>query len=100
MNQERRLRQTEQAIREMEELEGGKDILLWSIAILSALILVVSAITIAFPDLVWNVGSVKLDGRLLAQIVFAFISMVVLFNLYALRQQYLYHRGVPPGYPN
>ena len=93
MNQERRLRQTEQAIREMEELEGGKDILLWSIAILAALILVVSAITIAFPDLVWNAGSVKLDGRLLAQIVFAFVSLIILFNLYALRQQYLLERS-------
>lgn len=72
--------------REIHSLEG-RDLQLWSIGILTALLAVAGFVALISPNLMWNLGNLRLSGRYLPQLIFAFTVLIVLFNIHALVQR-------------
>ena len=68
---------------EIRTLEG-RDLHLWSIGILLLLVVAAGFIAVVLPNLMWDLGTLRLSGRYLPQLLFGFIALVVLFNIYAL----------------
>jgi diguanylate cyclase (GGDEF)-like protein len=72
--------------RTLEALEG-RDTHLWSIVVLVILILAAGFAALLFPNVIWHVGTVQIEGSYVPQLFFGFIVLVVLFNIYALDQR-------------
>ena len=71
---------------EIHALEG-RDLQLWSIGALICLVVAAGFVAIIWPNLMWNLGAVQLNGRYLPQLLFGFITLIVLFNIYVLQQR-------------
>jgi diguanylate cyclase (GGDEF)-like protein len=81
--QESRAGELRQEIRSLE----GRDLQLWSISILIGLVVAAGFVAVILPNLMWNVGDLRMSGRYLPQLIFGFTVLIVLFNIYALQQR-------------
>ena len=77
----------EQVRNEMRALEG-RDFQLWSIAVLILVGTAAGFVALVWPNLMWDLGELRLQGRYLPQLIFGFITLVILFNVYALQQRH------------
>lgn len=71
---------------ELEALEG-RDLQLWSIGLLILIVIAAGFLSLILPNLMWNLGEMRLDGRYVPQLFFGFIVLVALFNIYAMQQR-------------
>ena len=72
--------------REIHSLEG-RDLQLWSIGVLICLVVAAGFVAIFWPNLMWHLGELRISGRYLPQLIFGFIVLIVLFNIYVLQQR-------------
>lgn len=70
----------------MDDLEG-RDFQLLSIGALVVVVLGSALVAILFPDIVWGLGPLVVEGRYLPQLLYGFVSLVVLFNVYLFDQR-------------
>jgi diguanylate cyclase (GGDEF)-like protein len=76
------------AARELEaQLEklDGRDLYLWSVAVLVAVIVSAGFLALAVPQ--WRDGTFQVSARYLPVLFFGFVALVVLVNLYLLEQR-------------
>jgi diguanylate cyclase (GGDEF)-like protein len=78
--------QAERLRQDMRALED-RDFQLWSIGILVTLVVAAGFVALVWPDTMWNLGGLRLDGRYVPQLIFGFVTLVVLFNIYQLQQR-------------
>jgi diguanylate cyclase (GGDEF)-like protein len=71
---------------QIEKLER-RDLQLWSIVVLIVLTLAAGIVALMLPNIMWQLGLVRVDGSLLPQFFFAFITLIILFNVYILQQR-------------
>ena len=71
--------------RELEQIDG-RDLQLWSIAILVAITIAGGLMAVALPN-VWFGESVRVEARFLPTLMMGFIVLVVLVNIYLLDQR-------------
>jgi len=76
---------------EIERLEK-RDLQLWSIVVLIVLALAAGLAALVAPNLMWQLGLMKVWGGLLPQFFFAFVTLVILFNIYILQQRRELHQ--------
>jgi diguanylate cyclase (GGDEF)-like protein len=81
--QRQRADQLRQEIRALE----GRDLQLWSIGLLITLVVGAGFIALIWPNVMWHLGELRLDGRYLPQLIFGFAVLIVLFNIYTLKQR-------------
>ncbi len=74
-------------LRQTLELLEGRDTQLWSIAVLMILVLAAGVAALLLPNLLWDVGPVRIEGSYLPPLLYGFISLIILFNIYALSQK-------------
>lgn len=86
MNRPDKASQTQKILAKMQALEG-RNVEVISMAILLALIGAALVLAAAAPEFVWGLGPVELSGRYVPQILFAFIAVLVLVNVHAMRQR-------------
>jgi hypothetical protein len=72
--------------KDVKALEG-RDLQLWSIGVLTILVVAAGIIAIVLPNIAWNMGSLRLNGPYLPPLLFGFIALIVLFNIYAIQQR-------------
>jgi len=77
---------------EIHSLEG-RDLQIWGIVLLIVVVVAAGFAALILPNVVWNLTTLRLDGRYLPQLVFGFIVLVTLFNLYAFNQRRLLHNA-------
>lgn len=83
------------AVDRSEEIEqqiqqlSGRDLQLWSIAILMLLVLTSGFIALVLPNVMWKPHILHVEQNYLPQLFFGLISLVVLFNIYLLRQKHM-----------
>ena len=82
---EPRTAKLEQEIKTLE----GRDLQLWSIGLLMLLVVAAGFIALILPNVMWGLGELRVAGRFLPQLFFGFISLIVLFNVYAFHQHHL-----------
>lgn len=71
-------------VRRLEE----RDLQLWSILVLVLLVVGAGLAAIVLPNLVWGgLGKLQTEARYLPQLLFGFIALIVLFNVYILQQR-------------
>ncbi|HZU22203.1 MAG TPA: GGDEF domain-containing protein [Terriglobales bacterium] len=70
----------------------GRDLHLWSIALVVALTLAAGICGLLLPKLIWNTGELRIDSPYLPQFFFGFIALMVLFNAYVCEQRSLLKR--------
>lgn len=80
------LDRSEEIQQQIQEL-SGRDLQLWSIAILVLLVLASGLIALVLPNLMWKPHFVHIEQDYLPQLFFGLISLVVLFNIYLLSQK-------------
>lgn len=73
-------------LREMQVLEG-RDLHLWSVGVLVLLIVAAGFAALIVPDLVWGSQSLRVDTRYFSQLFYGFVTLILLFNLYAFEQR-------------
>ncbi|MCU1299219.1 MAG: diguanylate cyclase [Acidobacteriaceae bacterium] len=66
---------------------ASRDVQLWSITLLIVIVLASGFAAIVAPNLAWNTGALKAEGRYLPQVFFGLISLILLFNLYVFTQK-------------
>ncbi|HXE92051.1 MAG TPA: GGDEF domain-containing protein [Terriglobales bacterium] len=71
--------------RRIQGLEA-RDVQLWGIALLLLLVVAAGVVGIILPNLAWNLGMLRADGRYLPQLLFGFIALVILANVYVMQQ--------------
>jgi diguanylate cyclase (GGDEF)-like protein len=76
-------------LRRVADRVERRDLHLWSIVILVTVVVMVGFVALIVPNLVWNLGTLQMNGRYLPQLVFGFILFVALFNIYVLQQRRL-----------
>jgi diguanylate cyclase (GGDEF)-like protein len=81
------LDRTEEIQRQIQQL-SGRDLQLWSIAILVLLVLASGLIALVLPNLVWKPHILRIEQNYLPQLFFGLISLIVLFNIYLLSQKH------------
>lgn len=69
-----------------------RDFQLWSIAALVLVVLAAGMAMLLFPNLVWNNIILRADARYLPQLLYGLITLVVLFNIYLLKQRLVLRR--------
>ena len=62
----------------------GDDLHLGSMGLLVTLVVAAGFLALILPNLMWGLGTLRVDGRYLPQLFFGFIVMIVLFNIYGL----------------
>ena len=77
---------TEEIQQQIQEL-SGRDLQLWSIAILVLLVLASGLIALVLPNLMWKPRLFHIEQNYLPQLLFGLISLIVLFNIYLLSQK-------------
>ncbi|HEV2114003.1 MAG TPA: GGDEF domain-containing protein [Terriglobales bacterium] len=75
-----RLRHQVQALEE-------RDFQLWSIVVLVALVMVAGVAGLLVPSVVWHIYFLKFNGHYLPQLLFGLIALVLLFNIYVIKQR-------------
>ena len=65
----------------------GRDLQLWSIAMLVILVLAAGFVAVVSPNLSSRIVILKTDSRYLPQLFFGFISLILLFNVYIILQK-------------
>jgi diguanylate cyclase (GGDEF)-like protein len=60
---------------------------LWAINLLVMTAVAVGLLATIFPDVLWELGPLRLNGRHTPQVFFGLIILIILFNLYILEQQ-------------
>ncbi len=78
---------TLELLRRIDRLDG-RDLQLWSITALVILVLAAGVLALLYPEVVWHLGTVEIEGRYLPQLFFGFISLILLFNIYALQKRH------------
>jgi diguanylate cyclase (GGDEF)-like protein len=78
----------EEVLRALQALEG-RDIQLWSIVVLMILVLAAGFAALLLPNVMWRQGTLEVEGSYIPQLLFGFIVLIVLFNIYALQQRRL-----------
>lgn len=76
------------AVRELEsklEALDGRDLYLWSIAILVAVMISAGFLALALPE--WQTGTLEISKRYLPGLLFGFVVLVILVNVYLLEQR-------------
>lgn len=70
-----------------EELDAldGRDLYLWSIALLVVVVLAAGFLSLVVPE--WRNGTLQIAARYLPQLIFGFIVLIVLANIYLLEQK-------------
>jgi len=68
---------------------SARDIQRWSIWALVVLVSAAAALAFVTPNLIWVPRSIRMNELYLPQLLFGFISSIVLFNIYSLTQQFL-----------
>lgn len=66
---------------------AGRDLQLFSISLLMLLVLAAGILTLIYPNLMAASKSFQADSRLLPQLFFGLITMIILFNVYIVRQK-------------
>ena len=74
--------------REIQTLEG-RDFQIWSIGLLMILVIAAGFIALILPNIMWNLGVLRVEGRYLPQLFFGFIALILLFNIYAFEQRHV-----------
>jgi diguanylate cyclase (GGDEF)-like protein len=69
-----------------------RDFQLWSIAALVLVVLAGGLAMLLFPNVIWNNRVLRADGRYLPQLLYGLITLVILFNIYLLKQRLLLRR--------
>ena len=77
--------------RRVQSLED-RDFQLWSIAALVLIVLAAGVAMLLFPNVVWNNRILRADARYLPQLFYGLISLVILFNIYLLKQRLMLRR--------
>jgi len=78
----------EQLRQEIRALEG-RDFHLWSIGVLVTLVVAAGFVALVWPNVMWNLGEFRVDGRYFPQLIYGFVTLVVLFNIYQIQQRRL-----------
>ena len=60
---------------------SGRDLQLWSIAVLVTLVLMAGFAAVIAPNLMWKAEMLHTDARYFPQLFFGLISLVLLFNV-------------------
>jgi diguanylate cyclase (GGDEF)-like protein len=66
---------------------SGRDLQLWSIALLVVVVLTAGLLALVVPNLVWAQRIIHIEQGYLPQLFFGLISLVLLFNIYLLGQK-------------
>lgn len=66
------------------QLLDGRDLHMGSMGLLVSLVVAAGFLALILPNLMWGLGTLRVDGRYLPQLFFGFIAMIVLFNIYEL----------------
>lgn len=69
---------------ELDALDG-RDLYLWSIALLVVVILAAGFLSIVVPE--WRTGTLEVAARYVPQLIFGFVVLVILVNIYLLEQR-------------
>ncbi len=64
-----------------------RDFQLWSIAALVLVVLAAGVAMLLFPNVVWNNRILRADARYLPQLLYGLVTLVILFNIYLLKQR-------------
>ena len=73
-------------LREMQTLEG-RDLHLWSVGVMVLLVVAAGFAALVVPNLVWQAQSLRVDGRYFPQLFYGFVTLILLFNLYAFNKK-------------
>jgi diguanylate cyclase (GGDEF)-like protein len=73
-------------LRDMRALEG-RDIHLWSLGVMVLLVVAAGFAALVLPNLVWGAQTPRVDARYLPQLFYGFVTLILLFNLYALNKK-------------
>ncbi|MFQ5776685.1 MAG: GGDEF domain-containing protein [Terriglobia bacterium] len=76
------------AQQELQSLEG-RDVQLLSITVLMLLVMAAAVVALILPNVVWNLPDLRLKGRYLPQLLFGFVALIILFNVYVIDQRRL-----------
>ncbi len=68
----------------------AQDHQLWLIHALVTLTVVVGFAVLVLPNVRWTLGTVQFDGRHVPELLFGFFALILLFNIYALWQQWVF----------
>ncbi len=79
---------TERLQQEIKALEG-RDLQLWSIGLLLLVVVAAGFVALILPNVMWELGELRVAGRYLPQLFFGFIALIVLFNVYAFHQRWM-----------
>jgi diguanylate cyclase (GGDEF)-like protein len=71
---------------ELKDL-ATRDLQLWSIGALVIVVLAIGFIAVVLPNINWRLSQLHVDVRYLPQLLFGFIILIVLFNIYLLDQR-------------
>ena len=82
----------ERLLAEIRALEG-RDFHLWSLGLLVLLVVAVGFLALVLPNLMWGLGTLRVDGRYLPQLFFGFFVLIVLFNIYAFGKKRVLRRA-------
>lgn len=80
------LTRTEQVQEQIHQF-SARDLQLWSIGLVTVLLLTALTFATVLPNVMWGRFSLKLDSDYLPQVLFGLISFVLLFNIYLLGQK-------------
>jgi diguanylate cyclase (GGDEF)-like protein len=69
-----------------------RDLQLWSIAILVVVVLAAWLAMLLFPNIIWNNRIIRADARYLPQLLYGLITLIVLSNIYLLKQRFILRR--------
>jgi diguanylate cyclase (GGDEF)-like protein len=75
--------ETRQKVQQLE----GRDFQLWSISALVILVLAAGLVALILPNVMWHLGTLRLDGRYVPQVFFGFMALIVLLNLYTFERR-------------
>ncbi|MBV8205183.1 MAG: GGDEF domain-containing protein [Acidobacteria bacterium] len=73
---------------DLEHLEG-RDVQLWSIALLVALAMAGGMCGLLLPKVIWHRSELHTDSPYFSQLFFGFVALIVLFNAYVWQQRRL-----------
>lgn len=72
----------------LQSLEG-RDVQLLSITILILLVMAAAVVALILPNVMWNLKDLRLEGRYIPQLLFGFVALILLFNVYVIDQRRL-----------
>ena len=73
-------------LRDMRAVEG-RDLHLWSLGVMVLLVVAAGFAALVVPNLVWGAQELRVDAHYLSQLFYGFVTLILLFNLYALNKK-------------